>query len=498
VRASRRWWIGTGALLAAAAFLTRLPGLVSDRLFNVDEAYLAAMGMTMGRGGQLYVDVVDRKPPVLPWLYALSEWAVGAVDLRLLRVLATLAVAGAGLVVVALVRRLGGSPSGAATAGVLLVLGTAAFPPADGQAANFELFALLPASAAVLAAVGGRGRARPSRLALLALAGALVGVAGMIKQPFLVMLAPVAWEVWRGRPRLAGGAAALAGAATSSLVIGLPFGLGEVWRWAWVDTGDYLDGQVGGLRILGVLAVVAAGLAVLQAPLLASVWLGRSRLRAVDLVVWAWLAASLLAVVPGFRFIVHYFLLLVPPLAVVAGLALSDVPVRARRAVLAGSVVVAGACVAVAALPVADRSRVPADMVLAIQERVGPDDRIMVWGALPELYWRTQRLPGARFLSAGYVNGKWADRQVPPERPEELEPYRRRWPIFNQDLVTHRPRVVVDMSTSTIDGWDAYPPGRYSFGRLLEACYEPFGDFDGMTLWELADEACLDQATPTA
>jgi len=69
--------------MTALAVLTRAPGLLSARMYDVDESYLAAMGSTMGRGGHLYVDAVDRKPPLLPWLYSLPQSLFGSEDLRL-------------------------------------------------------------------------------------------------------------------------------------------------------------------------------------------------------------------------------------------------------------------------------------------------------------------------------------------------------------------------------------------------------------------------------
>ncbi|MGZ4704675.1 MAG: hypothetical protein ACXWCM_07380, partial [Acidimicrobiales bacterium] len=52
---SRRWLAVVSLSLTGLAVLTRVPGVLSARMFNVDESYLAAMGSTMGRGGHLYV-----------------------------------------------------------------------------------------------------------------------------------------------------------------------------------------------------------------------------------------------------------------------------------------------------------------------------------------------------------------------------------------------------------------------------------------------------------
>jgi hypothetical protein len=131
------------------------------------------------------------------------------------------------------------------------------------------------------------------------------------------------------------------------------------------------------------------------------------------------------------------------------------------------------------------------DLVAAIQARTAPNDRILVWGALPETYWRAGRLPGQRFLSVGYVTGKWADRPHPPLNTETIEPFRSRWAIFDRDLRAHPPALVIDTSTSGLDGWDVYSPHNYQFGRVLDSCYRQDVQIDRMTIWTLADPSCV-------
>jgi hypothetical protein len=447
--------------------------------------------MTMGRGGQLYIDALDRKPPLLPWIYSLSERLLGTVDLRMLRWMLVVGIAVAGVVAARIVLQLGGSRRGAAAAGALLVLGTAAFLPADGQAANFELFGLLPACASVWVALGGRDRQLPRRLLTFAAAGALVGVAGMVKQPLFAMIAPVGCVIWQRRPRLSGALIAAGGLVIGVVVSGAPFDLGRVWEWAWVQTSDFLDGQVGGWRIAGVFLLVVAVFTALHLPAVWTSWRQRSRLREVDAVVWWWLIGGLVAVTPGFRFIFHYFQLLVPPMAVLAGWLLSKASRRTVKRTVGAAAVIAAVCTLLAALPSFEANRVRPDLVAAIQQRTGHDDRILVWGAMPEVYWRTERLPAARFLSVGYLTGKWADRTNPPSDPEHSRPWRWRWPIFDEDLRNHPPALIVDMTGSNLDGWAHYGPDHYSFGRILQQCYQREPDVDGLRMWQLHDASCV-------
>ena len=149
------WAAQLVAVLAAATVIARAPGLLYNGIFDRDEAYLSVMGDVMRGGGTLYVDVIDRKPPLVPLAYELARSL--SVDMRMVRVMCALAVLVNGVLVSLLVRRLSGSRNAAIAGGVLAVLGTAWFLPADAQAANFELWGLAPATGAVLAAVMARG-----------------------------------------------------------------------------------------------------------------------------------------------------------------------------------------------------------------------------------------------------------------------------------------------------------------------------------------------------
>src|SRR5437763_1536650 len=56
-------------LFVVLAAALRVPTF-SNRVFNSDEAYLATQAQVLVAGGRLYVDTVDRKPPVVPYVYA--------------------------------------------------------------------------------------------------------------------------------------------------------------------------------------------------------------------------------------------------------------------------------------------------------------------------------------------------------------------------------------------------------------------------------------------
>ena len=156
--ASRRAAPGVGLLLLllVVAAALRVPGWVVP-VFNSDESFLATQAEVLNHGGRLYEDAADRKPPIVPYLYAATFRALHTTGLWSVRLLATIAVALTGWLLALEAHRRWGTRA-AWLAGLLFVLGTVAFAPQDGQAANFEIFMLLPMTAGVVLAA----RRRPA------------------------------------------------------------------------------------------------------------------------------------------------------------------------------------------------------------------------------------------------------------------------------------------------------------------------------------------------
>src|SRR5258708_896883 len=88
----------TAGLLFVAALLSRVPGLIRP-WFERDEAYIGVQAEALLRGQQLYVDVIDRKPPLAPLLYAGVTGVFGA-DFRPVRLLLVVWIAATALLLV--------------------------------------------------------------------------------------------------------------------------------------------------------------------------------------------------------------------------------------------------------------------------------------------------------------------------------------------------------------------------------------------------------------
>src|SRR6266545_106015 len=297
--ARRRSTLRLFAVLLLLTAALRTSAFVVD-VFNSDESFLGAQAEVINHGGKLYEEAADRKPPLVPYLYAATFAVFSTTALWSVRVLAMLAVEA---------RRRYGNRA-AWIAGVLMVLASVAFAPQDGQAANFEIFMLPSMTAAVLLAR--RGRAFSS--------GAAVALATLAKQTGAATLLPVLYLVWRQRGRR-GVANAFGGFTLPLALVALLVGPGELLFWTTIGNGSYLgiSGQWG--MILLTLVLMTVAFAVVNLPIvwtLPRAWRERHTAGSGDTDLWLWLLSAALSVAVGLRFFGHYYLQLLPPLVLIA------------------------------------------------------------------------------------------------------------------------------------------------------------------------------------
>src|SRR6266516_2513870 len=118
-------------VLFALTFALRLPAFFTP-VFNSDETFLATQAHVLNDGGQLYEEAIDRKPPIVPYVYAATFAFFETTALWSVRLVAMFAVALTALLLAIEARRRYGARAGW-IAGVLFVLATVAFAPNDGQ-----------------------------------------------------------------------------------------------------------------------------------------------------------------------------------------------------------------------------------------------------------------------------------------------------------------------------------------------------------------------------
>lgn len=446
--------------LAALACVTRVPSF-NRPLWNPDEGYLAVQARLLAHGGQLYETVVDRKPPFLPWLYEAVFAVTGSGTLAGVRALAVLAHLLTAALLASLARRRWGDAPGR-TAGVLYLLISVGLNPEDAQAATFEAF-LLPCTAAAMWCADRRRWGA---------AGTAVACAFLTKQTGGAVLLPVLWLYVasgagrRGVPRLvAGTVLPVLGAALVTDPAGFVF-------WTVTGSGAYatLTGSelhvlARGLTNTGIVTVACAGLI---APVVRA-----RRTPTPDL--WLWLLASAGAVLLGLHFFGHYYLQLLPPVALLATAALHTLPYD--RTVTA---VLTSACASVLFLTwgvLAPRTDLDhaGRVAQAVSSRTAPGEAVLIWGIHPETYWLADRAPATRYLTAGLLTNYSGGRDG--GRVGERYAVRGAWTVFRQEAAAAV--LVVDDSRGK-----PYAPERVAgLRRLLSAGYEEAGTVDGAVLY---------------
>jgi hypothetical protein len=528
--------------LLVIGLASRLVGLWRPCLSD-DEATYCVVARELLAGRVLYRDVVDHKPPLIYLTYAATQAIGGPVGgMRLLHLLTALVVFATALLLGRVARlratmragdqgpgvsvsegegeggvdgerrRAGPRDRGPFLAALLYIVFTTTLLDFDAQAANCELYMLLPLTASVLlylrVATGGLRRAPLAEAGALAGVGALVGVAMLYKYQAAVQLPLYALHLawWqRRRPRrlvaglgalLAGWLAVLAGAAVLMLGRGA---LPAAWFWfrfnfAYIKQG-FGPGELAARAAVRVSYGVAPALFlwVLGLAAVRAAWRGRTAAGdhgriGVERLVAAWLLVSALAVMAGGRFFGHYFHQITAPLAVLAAPAAARLWLSRRRLVLAAMGAPAalffalglchGPVMAAAGRPDPDYGA----MAAFIDAHSRPDDGLVIWGNAPVLYFEARRPLGSRFVFSNYLTG------LSPATRTESDPgadasanvVAGSWAMFEADLARRRPRLFVDTAPGNLAAYGKFPTARYPrLQAILDRDYRPIGEVAG-------------------
>jgi len=492
--------------LLGLCVLLRFVSLVRPCLSD-DEAIYAVVAREMLSGHELYVDIVDHKPPGVYLAYAATQAIGGPIGgMVVLHALLIGVVFATGLLLARIVRRHGpdADPRAPATAALLWIVYTTTLVDVDALAANCELFMMLPLVGAVVVFLEAQ-----DRLERYALAGALVGAACLFKyqggiQLPVLGLAIVLRHAERSRSRrlaaliaLGAGFVAMLGAAAATMWLrgGLPDAVFWLrFNFAYIDAGTSAGELVVRLATRGGLVVASAGL--LYGLGVAAIATGHRppfvRFMA------GWLVASAIAVFMGGRFFGHYFHQLAAPLSILA--APATVRLWQRRRTLAALAIGAPAF-AYAVLgglhgqlmqwygePDPDYGS-----VVAWLDRHGRG-ALCVWGNSPVLYFEADRPLGCRFVFSNYLTGlsPATATQSDPKVDSSRNVVAESWPMLERDLAERKPRFIVDGSPGDVGRYGKYPPAKFPrLARTLACSYDARAEVAGMRIYErLATPRC--------
>lgn len=466
--------------------------------FERDEGAYATIAQGILDGKVPYRDLFDNKPPLVYGWYAVSfavfgesVWAPRIVASVLLS-LTTLAVFGQAKLVM---------PRGVAyTAAAVFALSTGL--PWVALHANTEAYMLLPLVTSLIAFTLG---VRSGRLWWFVACGALGGLAMMTKQVAMWNLIALAVVAVSWRPpeddslgqRIRPALCILAGAVAAIVLVALPFILngsaGDMvyanlsYNWLYVGAIStaqrFVNAGYGFLLFFGVASpVIVAGVIGLLA-----IW--RERRHRTYYAVAAWAVGSAVGVATGGRFFPHYFLHLLPALAILSAVVFYESWQRGGPAAVSKPVLVVAAALVVisagtnAVLYVFPRQ---AEHVVAqsvyhqkaweehgdelgafIKRRTEPGDTIFNLGRESYVYFYADRQPPGRYFYDWALN--YDDRNL-----EELL----------VDLRAERPKYIIDSALEPLfDDYDgSHPPELMEF---IEHNYKYIGQIYFADVYEL-------------
>jgi 4-amino-4-deoxy-L-arabinose transferase-like glycosyltransferase len=466
--------------------VTRLPSLLHPWPID-DEAVYCVVANEIVDGGRPYVDAVERKPPLLFWLYAGIIEVTGKpnpIGLHAVAVTWTLATM-AGLYVIG--RQLFDRGTGLVAA--LLYSVYQPWGPFKNLAFNGELIMNLPlVGACAIVFVRNSTRLRPELL----MAGVLLSAAFLFKQPAAIAAVPLGIYLLLPSYRTTRGLTRTASMIHASLLTVGFFGmLGIVIAilqkqgilhdaFFWTITNHANPHVFWGKGALTTVAFLACCVPLVMGAALSfqdkrGVWAGNSAERTALL---ALLAASALGAAAGGRFYPHYYIQLVPPLALLAA------PYYARiwsgrdqpgHWLLRSATCCALLTITVVAFFVEDSVELTAQREASeagryLSEHAAPNDRIFIWGHSARTYIEARRRPACRYILTFPLTGRVFGAPLPGvDTRRWILPGA--WNMLEQDFRKHPPIYIVDLEHGR---QELYPVRDFPIlARLLEDRYEP-------------------------
>ena len=483
-RSRRSRLAALGIILLTIAI--RLPSLVHPRAID-SEAMYSVVANEIVDGGRPYIDAVERKPPLLFWAYAAIFTVAGKFNWTALHL-------------VALVWTL------CAMAG-LYAIGSELFDRNTGRIAAFlysvfqpwwtwknlsfdgEMLMNLPIIWAwTIAFRRSASRVRPE----LFPAGALLGAAFLLKQPAAIAAVPLGIYLLLPSYR-----ASRSLTPTNSIIQATMLTLGffaalgfvtivlwkqgilhEAFYWTIADHDVphvfWHKGMVNTLTFLGACLPLIIG-AIMACQDKDEIWARRTAERAALL---GLLAASAIGAAAGARFYPHYYVQLIPPLALFAApyyARLWSRTIQPPHWLLRPKVTYAWLALTVVAFSIKHWTglaprRVPSETGRYLSTHSAPDDRIFVWGQTSEIYLDAHRRPACRYITTFPLTGYVFGGPIPGfDTRSRILPGA--WTTLERDFARHRPTYIIDVQDPNAA---RYPVKDFPIlAKLLAEQYQP-------------------------
>lgn len=465
----------------------RLPSLQHPQAID-DEAPYSVVANEIVDGGRPYIDAVDRKPPLLFWTYAAVFEVAGKYNWKALHVVALLWVLGTMAGLYSIGRRLFNRETG-----LIAALFYSVFQPwatANNLALNGELLMNLPLAWAWAIAFGGRSsRLRPELFA----AGVLLCAGFLLKQPAAVAAVPLgiylllpSYRTIRGITRtesIVHAAMLTAGFFATLGLVAIVLERQGILRDAlyWTFTSHAIPHVFWGAGILYTLAFVGTCLPLVVGAAMAfrdsdGLWANKS---AEHMALHGLLVASIVGAAAGARFYPHYYIQLVPPLALLAAPHYAQIwcgRVKPRYWFFGPAIISAWLAIAVVAFSISYWQflawhREPSETARYLTAHSAPNDRVFAWGrSAAEVYLHARRRPACRYVLTFPLTGFVFGGDLPGiDTRNRIVPGA--WDKLAEDFRKHPPVLIADFYSD--------PNAQYAvhdfpiLAKLLAEHYEP-------------------------
>ncbi|MBI2500132.1 MAG: hypothetical protein HYW02_01385 [Deltaproteobacteria bacterium] len=504
-------------LVVLSLLVTRLP-LLWEPLIHVDEAIFSIFAEIWQRGGIPYVDIIETKPMGIYYFYVLASWLSGSlpkinmISVHVLTIVWTLLTA-ATLGMIA--TRLRSSQAGFIAA-LFFVVFSGSFSPKI-VSTSLEVVLILPATLAIFFL------SPPiSRLSLwhTVVAGLLSSSALLVKQQggilipvalfYLAVYLPWVEPEWCWKRAIQHSLTfLLASFPLPCLMMGqlYPASLDGFLFWNFQGSWNLIRGGQEtislGHKFLTRIFPFLLSTALLWFLVGERFYQRISRkLHATpqETLLWLWLFLTFFAVAAGKKFYEHYFVLLFPPLSLLAAIALDSwSPERKQRfkkvimiAILAPFLGFSLARYFIHPLFSYFKQE---DMISYkiygdyLRERTEPDDKILVWGFAPAVYWYADRLPATRFVLSDYLVGRVPGALEGPTQIERSERFvmPEAWEMLMADLHKHPPAYIMDTAPTGLHGYSRFPIRNYpEVMEFIKRHYVEEPAYQEASIWRLA------------
>ena len=486
IHSSRQFcFAALGIILLTVAI--RLPSLLHPRPIDSEEMY-SVVANEIVDGGRPYADAVERKPPLLFWTYAAVFKIAGKFNWKALHMVALVwtLCAMAGLYVI-------GCELFDRNTGLIAAFFYSVFQPWwtwKNLTFDGEMLMNLPIIWAwAIAFRRGSSRLRPE----LFLAGALLGAAFLLKQPAAIAAVPLgiylllpSYRASRSLTRtnsiiqaaiLTAGFFAVLGLVT--IVLWKQGILHEAFYWTIADHDVphvfWQKGIVNTLTFLGVCLPLVIG-AILACRDKDEIWAGKTAERTALL---GLLAVSAIGAAAGARFYPHYYVQLIPPLALLAApyyARLWSRKMQPPQWFLRPRVTYAWLALTIIVFSIKHWTglaplRAPSEAGRYLFAHSDPANRIFVWGQRPDIYLDAHRRPACRYITTFPLTGYVFGGPIPGfDTRSRILPGA--WTILEQDFARHPPTYIVDVQPDPKSAY--YPVKDFPIlAKLLAERYQP-------------------------